>query len=148
MPQSLARNAIHLVFSTKHREPLITPEIEPKLHAYMAGTLAELKCPALKIGGVADHVHTLFLLARTISMSDVVEELKKSASKWMKLNGVPEFYWQSGYGAFSVSASNEPKVETYVANQPEHHRKLSYQDELRVLLRKHGVVWDERYVWD
>ncbi|MFO0804535.1 MAG: IS200/IS605 family transposase [Gemmataceae bacterium] len=148
MPQSLARNAVHLVFSTKHREPLIVPSFEAKLHAYMAGTLSELKCPALEIGGVADHVHVLFLLARTISMSDAIEELKKSSSRWAKLNGEPRFYWQNGYGAFSVSASNEAKVQAYIVNQPEHHRKQSFQDEFRMLLKKHGMTWEERYVWD
>jgi REP element-mobilizing transposase RayT len=148
MPQSLARNALHLVFSTKHREPMIDRGIEPKLHAYLAGAMKELKCPALKIGGVADHVHILFLLARTVSLSDAVEEVKKSSSKWMKLQGVSNFYWQGGYGAFSVSASNETMVEAYIVNQPKHHRKMTFQDEFRTLFKKHGVEWDERYVWD
>lgn len=148
MSQSLARNTIHLVFSTKNREPTIAPGLDAKLFAYLAGTLNELQCPALSVGGVADHVHIMFVLSRTISLSGTVEEIKKSSSKWMKKNGVPRFYWQSGYGAFSVSASSEKDVSAYIANQAERHRKLSFQDELREFLKKHRVEWDERYVWD
>ncbi len=148
MPQSLARNVIHLVFSTKNREAFITPAIRARLHAYLAGTVNELGCHAIKVGGVADHVHILFVLAKTLSLSKAVEEIKKSSSKWMKENGVPRFYWQNGYGAFSVSADDEDVVAHYVANQEEHHRETSFQDEFRGLLRRHRIEWDERYVWD
>jgi REP element-mobilizing transposase RayT len=148
MPQSLARNVIHLVFSTKNREPFITPAIRARLHAYLAGTANELGCHAIKVGGVADHVHILFALAKTLSLSKAVEEIKKSSSKWMKENGVPRFYWQNGYGAFSVSADDEEAVAWYVANQEDHHRETSFQDEFRGLLRTHRIEWDERYVWD
>lgn len=148
MPQSLVRNVVHLVFSTKNREPFINPDLRPRLFAYLAGTLHELGCLCIKVGGTADHVHILFGLAKTLSLSKVVEEIKKSSSKWAKENGEPRFYWQSGYGAFSVSASNEEQVTKYIANQEEHHRERSFQDEFREFLRRHGIEWDERYVWD
>ena len=148
MPQSLARNVIHLIFSTKNRRPLISPDLAPRLFAYLAGTLRKLGCLCIKVGGVADHVHILLGLSRTLSLSKVVEEIKKSSSKWMKENGVAEFYWQNGYGAFSVSASNEDRVATYIANQEKHHKKMTFQDEFRQFLRKHRIEWDERYVWD
>jgi REP element-mobilizing transposase RayT len=148
MPQSLARNTLHLIFSTKNRQPLIAPGLDTRLFAYLAGTLNELKCPAFAVGGVADHIHILFSLARTISLSNAVEEVKKSSSKWMKQNGALKFYWQGGYGAFSVSASKEKAVSEYIANQPMKHRELTFQDELRAFLTKHRMKWDERYVWD
>ena len=143
MPQSLARNTIHLIFSTKHREPLIAPALDRRLFAYMAGTLNDIKCPALMIGGVADHVHVMFVLARTVSLSDAVETVKKSSSKWMKLNGVPRFYWQGGYGAFSVSHSHVSRVAAYIAAQEEHHRKKTFGQEFEVLVKKYGLEWRE-----
>jgi REP element-mobilizing transposase RayT len=148
MPQSLARNAIHLIFSTKKREPLIIPDLRTRLFAYLAGTLNELDCPAIEVGGVADHVHILFLLSKTLSLSKAVEEVKKSSSKWAKENGEPRFYWQNGYGAFSVSLSNESKVVQYIAGQEEHHRVRTFEEEFRDFLRRHRMKWDERYVWD
>lgn len=148
MPQSLARNVIHLIFSTKNRQPFIVPAIRDRLHAYLAGTVNELGCHAIKVGGIADHVHILFVLAKTLTLSKAVEEIKKGSSKWMKENGVPGFYWQNGYGAFSVSADAEDAVARYVADQEQHHRQMGFQDELRDLLRKHRIVWDDRYVWD
>ncbi|HEV3384434.1 MAG TPA: IS200/IS605 family transposase [Gemmata sp.] len=148
MPQSLARNVVHLVYSTKNREPFIVASLRDRLFAYLAGTLNELGCPAISVGGVADHVHLLFVLSKTVALSKAVEEVKKSSSKWMKENGEPRFYWQNGYGAFSVSASNEEKVTAYIANQEVHHRTKSFQDEFREFLKKHRIEWDEQYVWD
>lgn len=148
MPQSLARNVIHLVFSTKNREPFIDPDIRDRLFAYLAGTLNELGCHAITVGGVADHVHILFVLSKTLALSKVVEEVKKISSKWAKETGEPRFYRQNGYGAFSVSASNEEQVAEYIAKQEERHRQVTFQDEFRAFLRKHGIAWDERYVWD
>ena len=107
MPQSLTHLAVHLVFSTKNREPLIAPEARPELFKYLGGTLNALDCPALEVGGVADHVHLLFVLSKNMGLSKVVEEVKKESSKWAKGKVHPRFYWQGGYGAFSVSASNE-----------------------------------------
>jgi len=148
MSQSLARNVIHLIFSTKHRYPFITPPVRDNLFAYLAGTLNHMRCPALRVGGVADHVHVLFVLSKTLALTRVVEELKKESSKWAKSAMHSKFYWQTGYGAFSVSASNEKKVDEYIANQERHHRRMSFQDEFRSFLKKHGMEYDERYLWD
>jgi len=149
MPQSLSKVLVHLIFSTKHREPLIGPEIRPRLHAYMVGILDKLKSPSLQTGGVADHVHTLFILGRTISQADLVEEVKKSSSKWMKAEGrVPGFTWQAGYGAFSIGESQADTVIRYIQNQEKHHRKVTFQEEFRKFLERYKVAYDERYVWD
>ena len=150
MPQSLAKNLIHLVFSTKHRKPELTDAIRPALHAYICTVLKNNQSPVVAINSVEDHIHILFLLHRTVTLSKAVEELKKSSSKWLKTQSTPlsSFSWQAGYGAFSVSESNTPAVKTYIAKQAEHHRKLSFQDELRALLTKHQISFDEQYLWD
>jgi REP element-mobilizing transposase RayT len=151
MSQSLVHNLIHLVFSTKHRSPLILPKVQKGLWAYQAGIYRKLDCPAIVIGGVADHVHALFSLAKTVALADIVEEVKKSSSKWMKSakgSGNKDFQWQAGYAAFSVSQSNVPQVKTYIKGQEAHHRRRSYEDELRALLRRHRIDFDERYLWD
>ena len=150
MPQSLARLPVHLVFSTKNRAPVLHDAVRPSLHAYMATVLQNIECPALLINSVADHVHILFELARTVSVSAAVEEVKKSSSRWIKTEGAEfaGFAWQAGYGAFAVSESNVDVVRDYVANQREHHRKKSFQEEYRVFLERHRVAFDERYVWD
>ncbi len=149
MPQSLSKVLVHLIFSAKNREPLIRPEIRPRLLAYLVGILDNLNSPSLQTGGVADHVHILFLLGRTMSQADVVEELKKSSSKWMKAEGgVPGFGWQAGYGAFSVGESQADAVIRYIQAQEEHHRKLTFQEEFRKFLERYKIVYDERYVWD
>jgi putative transposase len=151
MPQSLARVVLHVVFSTKNRVPFLKdPEVRAGLHAFMAGVLQAIGCEPILIGGVEDHVHILCNLSRTVTIAGLVEEAKKSPSKWMKEqgSGYGDFYWQGGYGAFSVSQSNVEQVRAYIATQEEHHRKVSFQDEFRALCRKHGVEIDERYVWD
>ena len=149
MPQSLSKVLVHLIFSTKHREPLIGPDIRPRLHGYMVGILDNLKSPSLQTGGVVDHVHILFALGRTISQAELVEEVKKSSSKWMKAEGgVPEFLWQAGYGAFSIGESQADTVIRYIQKQEEHHRKATFQEEFRKFLERYKVAYDERYVWD
>ena len=151
MPQSLAKVLLHLVFSTKHRQPFLqSPSVRQSLHAYVVGIFANLDCPSLIVNSVEDHIHVLFRLSRTESIARVVEEVKKSSSAWIKTQDacLGGFYWQSGYAVFSVSQSSVPRVKRYIADQEEHHRKLSFQDELRVLLRKHEIEFDERYVWD
>lgn len=149
MPQSLANVLVHLVFSTKHREPLIGRETRPRLHAYMAGILDNLKCPPLQIGGVEDHVHILCTLSRTITIAELVEEVKKGSSRWIKVEGgAPGFVWQAGYGAFSIGESQADTVIRYIQNQEEHHRKMTFQEEYRRLLDRYRVAYDERYVWD
>lgn len=150
MPQSLSSILVHLVFSTRFREPFIKPEVESNLHAYLAGVFRDCKCPSLIIGGMPDHLHALFSLHRTWAISDLVEEVKKSSSKWVKTQGkeYQGFQWQGGYGAFSVSQSAARDVKEYIANQKHHHKKVSFQDEFRALLKKYEIEFDERYVWD
>jgi putative transposase len=146
--QSLSRLVAHLVFSTKHRQPLIAREYRERTFEYLGGALKGIGCPPIIVGGVADHVHLLFVLNRTLAIAKAVEEIKKESSKWAKVHVHPDFYWQNGYGVFSVSPSNVPQVEEYIADQERHHHKMTFQDEFREILRKHGIEWDERYVWD
>ena len=150
MSQSLARLLTHLVFSTKSREPFIHDGIRDELHRYSATILKDMESPAILINSVEDHIHVLLALSKNHALKDVVEKLKKEISKWIKRRdaGLTNFYWQAGYGAFSVSQSNVPAVTRYIANQRAHHTKTSFQDELRALLRRHKVDFDERYVWD
>ena len=120
------------------------------MHAWLGGATRELGCPSMLVGGVEDHVHLLARHGRTISQADWVKELKRTSSIWIKERAPAEadFAWQSGYGVFSVSASKLDAVRDYISGQAEHHRKRSFQDEFRALLKKHGETWDERYVWD
>jgi putative transposase len=156
MPQSLSKLTVHLIYSTKNRYPFLSnPEVRSKIEAYPVGIFRELDCPSLLTKIMPDHVHTLFLLSRTRAIADVVKEVKKSSSGWIKgLAGeandpmLPKFSWQSGYGAFSVSESNLQKVEAYIRNQEEHHRKVTFQEEYRLFLKRHNIPYDERYVWD
>jgi len=150
MPQSLARLHIHLIFSTKNRDNLITDTVRVPLHSYMSTVLHNLGCHPILINSVRDHVHLLFDLARTEAVSQVVEDLKKSSSKWIKTQGseFSTFAWQSGYGAFAVSESNAEAVRKYIANQEEHHRRKTFQEEYRELLAQHQILFDEKYVWD
>ena len=131
MPQSLARLNIHLIFSTKSREPFITEAVRQALHSYMATVLQDFGCPTALINSVEDHVHILFELGRTVSLSSAVEKLKKTSSKWIKTQGheFSDFAWQSGYGAFAVSESNVTAVRRYIDGQREHHKKKSFQEE-------------------
>ncbi|HWQ33150.1 MAG TPA: IS200/IS605 family transposase [Blastocatellia bacterium] len=150
MPQSLSSILIHLVFSTKNREPWITDAIETELHQYIGGILRDCKCPSLLIGGDRDHIHILFVLSRTRTVADLVEEIKSSSSKWIKTKGqeFQQFKWQAGYGAFSIGQSNVPALRQYISNQKAHHRNAGFQDEFRSLCRKYEVGIDEQYVWD
>jgi REP element-mobilizing transposase RayT len=150
MSQSLAKILVHLVYSTKHRQAWLASEHRPALFAYQAGIFKDWESPALVIGGIEDHVHALFVLSKNHPLKKIVEEVKKGSSKWMKANGPrnAEFCWQAGYAAFSVSQSNVEAVSRYIRTQEEHHRKMTFQDELRGLFRRHGVEYDERYVWD
>ena len=149
MPQSLAKIYIHLIFSTKKREPFLrNSTVQQELHSYMAGILQQRQSPVLAIGGTEDHVHILYLLSKNESLTTGVAELKRSSSVWVKSKHQLPFQWQAGYGAFSVSHTVADHVCRYIGNQLEHHRTLSYQDELRELFRGQGIEWNEQYVWD
>jgi len=151
MAQSLSKILIHVVFSTKDRRPYLNDrELRTELHAYLGGILARLDCQPLIVGGVADHVHALSALARTRTAADVVKELKRGSTLWVKAadSSLADFAWQNGYGVFSIGASQIAAVRRYIANQEEHHRKVSFQDEFRTLLARCDVEFDERYVWD
>jgi len=150
MGQSLVKNYIHLIFSTKHREPLIQPPIETELHSYLGGICNNLECIPIVIGGYTDHIHILCLLSKKIALVKLVEEVKSHSSKWIKTKGkeYDNFYWQDGYGAFSINPSEVDTVVAYISNQQEHHRNKTFQEEYRAFLKKYQVSYDERYVWD
>lgn len=150
MGQSLAKNLIHLIFSTKHRVPVLTPDVRGEVNSYVAGILRDWESPSIEVNSVEDHVHLFFCLSKNHALKKIVEEVKKSSSKWIKSKGVQfdGFHWQNGYAAFSVSQSNVPRVRAYIRKQEEHHRKISFQDEFRAFLKRHGVEYDERYLWD
>lgn len=148
MPQTLSLNVVHVIFSTKGRLPLIGEEIAPGLHAYLAGTARKLDCECFRVGGVADHVHLALRLASTKAAAMVVSELKMASSVWMKDQGFVRFAWQRGYGLFSVGPADLESLVRYIDAQAAHHRKRSFEDELRVFCGKYHVPIDERYVWD
>ncbi|MFA5833614.1 MAG: IS200/IS605 family transposase [Bacteroidota bacterium] len=151
MPQSLSKVLLHIVFSTKNRHPfLVDKNIREEMHAYLGGTCNNLECPVLIVGGIADHVHILCLLSRNQSMATIVGEMKRSSSKWIKTKSplLNKFAWQNGYGAFSVGQSDVQRVRKYIANQEEHHRKRTFQEEYRIFLEENEIEYDERYVWD
>jgi REP element-mobilizing transposase RayT len=151
MPQSLSAVYIHLVFSTKERRPFLREKTTREaLHAYLGGVSKQLECPTLIVGGVEDHVHLLARFGRTITQAEWVKELKRVSNSWLKEQGreYADFQWQGGYADFSVSQSNLEQVTKYIAGQEEHHRKMSFHDELRALLQKHDIEFDERYMSD
>ncbi len=149
MPQSFASLHCHIVFSTKHRQPLIRPEFQSRLFDYIGGILRNHSCALIAAGGMPDHAHLMVSLSRTLAVADSVRQIKSNSSGWIHEElDVADFQWQTGYGAFAVSYSNIDAVKTYLANQEQHHRAQSFQDEFRELLRRHDLDWDERYVWD
>ena len=151
MPQSLSVVYLHLVFSTKDRRPFLRDKtVREEMHAFLGGVSKQLDCPPILAGGVEDHIHLLARFGRTITQADWVKEVKRVSSQWIKQRDQAQhdFAWQAGYGVFSVSPSNLEAVRKYIENQEEHHRHVTFQDEFRELLRKHGIEWDERYVWD
>jgi len=150
MPQSLVKNYLHITFSTKGRKNLIDKLIQPKLHAYLAGICNQMECYAIEVGGIENHIHILCLLSKKVALIKLLEDVKKNSSKWIKTQGnqYQNFYWQIGYGAFSVNPSQIAIVERYIQNQEEHHKKKTFQEEFRSFLVKYNVDFDERYVWD
>ncbi|MES2779099.1 MAG: IS200/IS605 family transposase [Bacteroidota bacterium] len=150
MGQSLVKNYVHIVFSTKYREPFIQESLDNELYAYLGGICQKLECHPIKIGGYTDHIHILCMLSKKITLMKLVEEVKSHSSKWVKTKGevYRNFYWQNGYGAFSVNPAEVDVVINYIANQKEHHGKKKFQDEYRAFLKKYRVEFDEKYVWD
>jgi len=150
MGQSLVQNYIHIIFSTKYRKPLIKPPHEQELHAYIGRTCRELDCPTLTVGGFTDHIHILCMLSKKIALMTLVQKVKASSSKWIKTRdkSLEKFYWQDGYGAFSVRPNDVEVVVNYIKNQHAHHSKKTYQEEYRTILSQHNMEYDEKYVWD
>jgi REP element-mobilizing transposase RayT len=150
MSQSLAKVYIHIVFSTKHRRNLIDNNIEASLYEYLGGICRGLECNPVRIGRYKNHVHVLCLLSRKIAIMKLLEELKKQSSKWIKTKNMlySDFYWQDGYGIFSVNPKGIDKIIEYIENQHEHRKQFSFQEEFRAFLHKYNIDYDERYVWD
>ena len=148
MSQSLAKNYIHLIFATKYRENIIKQTDLSELYAYIAGILNHIDCPMICIGGTTNHVHVLCVLNKNMALSKMVEEVKRSSSKWIKSKDpfYRQFGWQNGYGAFSVSQSKVEIVVKYIQNQEEHHKKMLFVDELKMFLREYGVEYKDEYL--
>jgi putative transposase len=149
MATTFTRLLVHIVFSTKNRAELIKPDIERDLHAYVKGIAKNHASPILEIGGTADHIHLLVSLSKRVAVADLLENIKKDSSAWMKAQGPQfrQFYWQEGYGAFTIGESGMPSLKRYIANQKAHHRRKSFKEEFLRLLKKYRVEYDERYIW-
>ena len=141
---------MHITFSTKNRYPFIDKRIKEELFSYLGGICKNQECNPLIVGGHKDHVHILCLLSRKIALMKLIEELKTYSSKWIKTKGqsYQKFYWQNGYGGFSIHLGQVDVLKDYISTQEEHHKELSFQDEYRVLLKEYDIDYDERYVWD
>jgi REP element-mobilizing transposase RayT len=151
MSSTLSNLTYHIVFSTKYREPLITPELREELYPYIGGVVRNKGGVVIRIGGIADHIHLVVRLRPDIALSDMVRLVKANSSKWANEQGSVidgRFVWQAGYGAFSVSPSQLPALTEYVERQEEHHRVRPFQEEYVAILQKHGVEHDERYLFD
>ncbi len=147
MPQSLVKIIVHIVFSTKNRADLIKADIESELYAYISGIVSNNGSKLIIANGTSNHSHFLISIGRN-SLSDLVGDMKRSSSIWIKKQGIADFYWQSGYGAFSVSESQVEAVSKYIKDQKIKHTDRTFEDEFRRLCRKSGVEMDERYCWD
>lgn len=148
MPQSLVKNIIHLVFSTKNRKNIIRVEDYEEFRGFLIGVLSECGCYLIELGGTGNHIHVLFALNKNVSVSEIVGKIKANTSRWFHRRYDTEFSWQKGYGAFSVSQSKVEVVRTYIQNQEEHHRVKGFEEEFREFLKAYGLDWDEKYVWD
>jgi len=150
MGQSLSKVYMHIIFSTKKHYPFIDDSIENALFEYIGGICKNLHCNPIRVGVFKDHVHILCLLSKQITQIKILEEIKKCSSKWIKSKGsaYSNFYWQDGYGIFSVNPSQLKVVSDYIKSQRSHHAKQSFKDELRIFLSKYNIDFDERYIWD
>lgn len=147
---TLTKLLVHITFSTKNRVPNIPESLEPDLYAYIGGICRQMGSPLLAMGGASDHVHMLVSLSKTVTLSDLLLNVKRDSSKWMKSadSDLSTFGWQDGYFAFSIGESGVDALRAYIANQKEHHKTIEFKDEVRAFLRKYGIEWDERHVWD
>jgi putative transposase len=150
MPQSFVCLNCHIVFSTKNRVPLIHRDLAPRLYAYVGGIVDNIGGRLVAAGGMADHVHWAVSLGKTMSTADTVRTIKSNSSAWIHdtFPRMDKFAWQTGYGAFAVSYSNLDEVKRYIADQEEHHRVRTFQEEFIALLKKHNIAYDEWYLWD
>lgn len=150
MSQSLSQVYIHVVFSTKYRQPIIDEEIEERLFEYIGGICKSLECNPIIVGGHKDHIHILCSLSKKVTQMNLIEEIKKRSSKWIKTDShaYSNFYWQSGYGAFSINHTDIDVATRYIKNQKERHSKVNFKEELLAFLRKYEIDYDERYLWE
>ncbi|MBY0311164.1 MAG: IS200/IS605 family transposase [Phycisphaerales bacterium] len=150
MASTLTKLLIHITFSTKNRIAIIPESIEPDLYSYIGGICRSMDSPLLAMGGTVDHVHMMISLSKTQSISALMLEVKRDSSKWIKLRdeSLEAFAWQDGYFAFSIGESAANALRKYIAHQREHHRAVDFRDEVREFLRKYGIEWDERYIWE
>ncbi len=148
MASTLTKILVHVTFSTKNRAPLIAPSLEPDLYGYIGGICRRMDSPLLAIGGVSDHLHMLVSLGKSASVADLMLNVKRDTSRWVKeRTDNDSFYWQDGYFAFSIGESAVNSLRAYIANQKDHHRSVDFKDEVRTFLRKYGIDWNEQYVW-
>jgi len=149
MPQSLVKILVHMVWSTKDRIRVIAPEIEPQLFGYIGGIISNNKGKLIAAGGDADHIHILASVGR-IDIGVLIGDIKRDSSKWIKKQDLAfqRFYWQKGYGAFSIGQSQVPEVTQYILTQKEHHRRFAFEDEFRALCARYEVEIDERFCWE
>ena len=150
MPQALSKVFTHITFSTKHRKNLIDKTIETDLFDYLGGICKAFECNPIQIGGHKNHIHILCLLSKKVTQVTLLQEIKQRSSKWIKTKGenYSNFYWQNGYGIFSVNPTQVDVVRRYIQNQELHHQHMSFKEEFRKFLRKYNIDYDERYVWD
>jgi putative transposase len=150
MPQSFTCLNHHIIFSTKHREPHLHKPLAARVYDYIGGIVRETKSVLLAAGGMPDHVHLLVSLSKEMAVADALRLIKTNSSKRVHetFPDLKDFAWQTGYGAFAVSYSNVDAVKSYIAGQEEHHRVRTFQEEYRAFLDRHGIKYDERYLWD
>ncbi|HZS47601.1 MAG TPA: IS200/IS605 family transposase [Blastocatellia bacterium] len=149
MAETLTSLLVHVVFSTKDRADLITPEIEPRLFSYFGGIARKMDSRLIDAGGTSNHVHLLISQSKNVALANLLQELKKSSSQWIKGQGseFAKFHWQDGYGGFSIGASQIPQVKSYLAKQKHHHRKITFQEEYLEFLKKYEIRYNEKYLW-
>src|SRR3954468_6738966 len=148
MAQTFTRLLVHIVFSTKDRVPLITPDCETDLYAYLGGICRNLDSPLIAAGGTSDHLHLLVSQSKNIALAPLVMNIKKDSSKWLKTKGPRAFKWQEGYGGFTIGESGVDALVRYIARQKVHHRRQTFQEEFLELLAKYKQIYDPRYIWD